>query len=157
MDMHIGAILRSLREEHGLTQSELAHKAGLQQSYLSRLESGTRSSRPDGYALAHIALALGITIEEIFLRAGVWPSEDRRGDLRSKRMDRIFRLLPESRQDEMLAIGQALLSLPLPGEAKAEPEAPLVPRVIGQSEDLETRAGEKAEDRESTPAAKGGA
>jgi transcriptional regulator with XRE-family HTH domain len=153
--MRIGTIVRSLREQHGLTQSELAQKAGIQQSYLSRLESGTRSSRPDAVALAHIAQALGVTLDEILIQAGIWPSADRGSDLRWKRMERTFRSLPSARQEELLAIAQALLSLPSTTELEAESESTLQPRVIGSpAEGAETE--NQTEDQENTRTAEGG-
>ena len=135
--MGIGAIVRSLREERGLTQRELADKAGLRQSYLSRLESGTRSSRPDTLALARIAQALDVTMEEILSKAGLWPSPDPHldSDPRWKRIERAFRSMPEERQEELLAIAHVLMHLRPARKPAAGAKGTLVPRVIGQSED----------------------
>ena len=148
--------MRSLREEHGLTQRELADKAGIQQSYLSRLESGMRTLRPDVFALARIAQALGITLEEILIQTGVWATTEPSKDLRWKRLERTFRSMSEERQEELLAIAQALLHLPPTWKPTAGTETPLTPRVIGQSEEPETRAEDQAEDRQSTPSAQRG-
>ena len=104
--------MRNLRERQGLNQSELAARAGVKQSYLSRLEgaSGGRT-RVDVAALDRIARALGVTVDEILISAGIRPSKDRTGDLRWKRMERLFRGLSEARQKEILAIADTLRSM----------------------------------------------
>ena len=67
------ALLRSLREERGLTQYKLAQKAGLTPSAVSRLESGSRN--PSRKTLVRLAQALELGPEErkvLFARAGFW-------------------------------------------------------------------------------------
>lgn len=117
--MHIGPIIRSLREERGWTQSELAQRADVEQSYLSCLETTIRGKRVDGYALARLALALDVDLEEIFLRAGVYPTDDLQGELRVKKLQRLWRRLPAERQEVLMVIGEALLSLGAPAQAQA--------------------------------------
>lgn len=122
--MHIGRIVRSLREQRGLSQPELAQRAGVQQSYLSRLENMNRGFRVDVHALTKLALALDVTLEEIVIQAGIYPTDDLQGDLRWKQLSRVFRTLTNHQQDELLAIAQALHAM----------TAPLEPRVIGDEQ-----------------------
>ena len=109
----IGSVIRTLREQRGLSQVELAEKARVGQSYLSRLESGSRGARADEFAamLQRIATALEVSTDELFLAAGIKPSQDRAADLRWREMERLFRTLPAERQDELLAIARTLASL----------------------------------------------
>ena len=59
----IGARLRALREEQGLTTRELAERCGIIQSHIVRLESGRYGFTVD--TLATICEALGAKIEII--------------------------------------------------------------------------------------------
>lgn len=108
--MTIGTVVRHLREQRGLNQTELAAKADVQQSYLNRLEAGNRV-RVDVIALDRIARALDVTVDEILISAGVRPTKDRKGSLRWKQMERIFRDLAAHRQEEILAIADTLRSM----------------------------------------------
>lgn len=60
----IGEVLINFRRSRGMTQAELAARAGMTQAALSRYESDLRS--PDNEVLAALAKALGVT--EQFLR-----------------------------------------------------------------------------------------
>lgn len=60
---HVGATIRDLRKAAGLTQVELAAKAGLPQGHISRLENAEHSAT--NYTLAKIAGALGVEIGQI--------------------------------------------------------------------------------------------
>ncbi len=107
---HLGTVIRSLREQKGLTQAELAERANLNQSWLSRIENMERD-RVDAHHLAVIAQALEVSIEEIYVAAGLAESTDRTADLRWRAMERIFRAMPDDRQEELLAIARLLASL----------------------------------------------
>ncbi len=52
-----GRNVRRMREEAGLSQEELAFRAGMKRTYLSDLERGTRN--PSIRALGRLAEALG--------------------------------------------------------------------------------------------------
>lgn len=60
---YIGGRIRGFREQAGLTQQELAEKAGLRQSHISRLEKGHHS--PSALTLEKIAGALGVAVSEL--------------------------------------------------------------------------------------------
>ncbi len=60
---HIGQTIRKMREDAGLTQVELAGKAGIPQSHLSRLENGEHSAT--NKTLCKIADALGVDVGAI--------------------------------------------------------------------------------------------
>ena len=62
--MHAGELVRTLRRRHGLTQAQLAIRAGTTQTAISRLESGTRS--PTAETLRRLLLVMG---EELRLGA----------------------------------------------------------------------------------------
>ncbi|MEO8581779.1 MAG: helix-turn-helix transcriptional regulator [Patescibacteria group bacterium] len=55
--------LRSLRDDKGFTQEELAFKAGINTAYYSHLERGVYS--PTMFIMWRIAQALGIKLEEL--------------------------------------------------------------------------------------------
>lgn len=60
---HVGRKIRSLREKANLTQTQLAEKAGLPQSHISRLENAEHSATH--LTLEKIAQALGVTAGDI--------------------------------------------------------------------------------------------
>ena len=60
----LGSTIRKLRERAGLTQDELATKAGISQPYLSQLEAGS-VKRPAVQVVHRLAKALGVTIEDL--------------------------------------------------------------------------------------------
>jgi transcriptional regulator with XRE-family HTH domain len=63
----IGEAIRYLREEQGLSQSELARRSRLTQATISRIESGSR--RGDIETLALLAAGLGLALWILVKRA----------------------------------------------------------------------------------------
>ena len=59
----IGAVLRGLREERGLSQEQLGFKAGLHRTYVSQLERGLKS--PSLKTLDKIAKVLRTKTSEL--------------------------------------------------------------------------------------------
>lgn len=53
--------LRAVREQHGLTQEELAQRIGLSRSQIQRLEKG--GSEPSTETIANLAHALDVSME----------------------------------------------------------------------------------------------
>jgi transcriptional regulator with XRE-family HTH domain len=60
-------VLRDERERSGLSQTELASKAGLSRPHVGYLETGER--QPSVESLKRLALALGTTAAELVSRA----------------------------------------------------------------------------------------
>jgi transcriptional regulator with XRE-family HTH domain len=58
--IHLGACVRELRQEAGLSQVELAERCGFYQTYLSRLERGI--ANPTLHAMEVVANTLGLTL-----------------------------------------------------------------------------------------------
>ena len=59
-----GKTLRSLREEAGLTQEEVADRADIHWTYLSQVEGGKRN--PGLENIVYLAKAIGVTPSEFF-------------------------------------------------------------------------------------------
>ena len=57
--VRVGAMLRRMREDAGLTQTELAQRAAMDQSEISRLERGLGRHGPSVETLARVTEALG--------------------------------------------------------------------------------------------------
>jgi len=66
--MSIGEIIKTKREELGMTQQEIAEKLFVSRQTVSRWESGSRC--PDLITAKKIAIVLGITVDDLV------PSED---------------------------------------------------------------------------------
>lgn len=62
----LGQRLKRLRNAIGLTQGDLAKKAGCGQSTISGLENDTRPKRPDLIEIAHV-----LGVDAYYLRTGV--------------------------------------------------------------------------------------
>lgn len=60
----IGARLRKLRKEKGLTQQDITRKAGLMRCYISRVENGYKA--PSLKTLERFALALDVPLYKLF-------------------------------------------------------------------------------------------
>lgn len=70
----LASYLRAARERTGLSQRKVAQKAGIDNSYLARLESGEVATRPDPEYLQRICDALGIDSADVMSFIGVKPS-----------------------------------------------------------------------------------
>ena len=62
--MHIGDTVRLLRVQHGFTQAELATRAEMKQSTISRIESNRGLPSPDKFE--PLASALGVPVSRFF-------------------------------------------------------------------------------------------
>jgi DNA-binding XRE family transcriptional regulator len=60
----LATVIRKLRDAEGLTQEELAKKAGVTQSYIAQLESGLKKN-PSLPTLKKLARALGVPVTEL--------------------------------------------------------------------------------------------
>lgn len=103
MDAHkSGALLRQLRQEHGLTQRALAEQLHVSDRTISKWERG--AGCPDVGLLAALAQALGVTVETI-LRGDCVPEETKGGHMRKLK----FYVCP-SCGNVLTAMGEAELS-----------------------------------------------
>ena len=59
-----GAHLRSLRQKYGLSQEEVAHRAGIHVTYLSGIERGKRN--PSLKNIRRIAQSPGVPLIQLF-------------------------------------------------------------------------------------------
>lgn len=64
--LRIGLNVQRLRRSRGLSQEELAHRAGVHQTYLSGVETGRRNASV--MVLQRIALALDVDIDQLTQR-----------------------------------------------------------------------------------------
>ena len=64
LSQHLGTVIRTLRQEAGMSQIVFGEKCGFYQTYLSRIENG--QANPSINALEVIAEALGISVFELF-------------------------------------------------------------------------------------------
>jgi transcriptional regulator with XRE-family HTH domain len=63
---HMTTLLRAMRAEAGLTQTELAVRIGKDQTFVSKYESGER--RLDVLEVREICRAMGVSLEEFVKR-----------------------------------------------------------------------------------------
>ena len=70
----LGAYLREQRESAQLSLRQLAEMAGVSNPYLSQIERGLR--RPSADVLQQIAKALKISVETLYVRAGILADEE---------------------------------------------------------------------------------
>jgi transcriptional regulator with XRE-family HTH domain len=120
--MTLGQAIRTVRQEVGLSQKELADAAGIDQSYLSMIESDQRGN-PGTRIMARLAQVLQVSIDDLAARAGYLPRPAEPDPLAEQAL-RLFRRLPRWRQEDVVAQLQLYLRLT---EAQ--------PRVIGQEEE----------------------
>lgn len=75
-----GKYLKELREEKSYSTHTLAQLAGVSQSYISHVESGRKKNVPSPEILKKMAGPLGVSYEELMVKAGYWRSEYSKGD-----------------------------------------------------------------------------
>jgi HTH-type transcriptional regulator, repressor for puuD len=63
----LGHVVRTLREEHGMTQPDLAEAAAITVVYLSYIENGR--CNPSIGIMIRIARVFGVALSELFIRA----------------------------------------------------------------------------------------
>jgi transcriptional regulator with XRE-family HTH domain len=83
--MHIGQVIREIREAREATLEDIALAADTNASNLSRIERGKQGFSSE--TLDRIASALGVTVSELHLRAESAPNEpsNERGQTASKK------------------------------------------------------------------------
>lgn len=105
------ATLRNLRLARGLTQAELAARAGVDRSYVSRLERGQRAN-PSQDVLAALARVLGVPLDSFLAEtAATWDSEPPLADAELELLFASVRRLPEPDRRCLKQILRAALEL----------------------------------------------
>ena len=67
----LGMAIKTQRASLGISQEELAHRAGLHRTYVSDLERGVRNPSID--SIEKLARALELSVSKLFERASEWP------------------------------------------------------------------------------------
>jgi transcriptional regulator with XRE-family HTH domain len=100
---NVGALVRDARRRHGVSQAELAHRAGTSQRHVSRIERGDVSPSVD--TVARLLAAIGERLELV----SVPGPRDNRSDeeLRSDYRG----LTPSQRLAQTSALSRALTSI----------------------------------------------
>ncbi len=117
--MTLGEAIRSVRRQAGMSQKELAAAVGIDQSYMSMIESDLRSN-PGTRIMARLAQALQVSIDDLAALAGYLPQRGKPDPLADQAI-RLFRRLPRWRQEDVVAQLQLYVHL-----------TETAPRVIGQ-------------------------
>ena len=96
-------VLAELRTMRGLSQSRLAHEAGFDHSYISRLEAGKREpSRDTVMALAEVLTLRPVELDRLLIAAGFRPTDDSSLFADEPALAEAVRLLRDSRLPEPL-------------------------------------------------------
>lgn len=96
----MGSRVKELRQQQRMTQVDLAKKAGISPSYISKLEAD-RYRRPSAEVLLKLASALNVAVEELYRAAGysVGADEAPAGDPElALYLSRIGRLSPQDQR-----------------------------------------------------------
>lgn len=72
--LDVGAFIRSQRERAEMSIRKLAELADVSNPYLSQVERGLR--KPSADILQQVANALRISVESLYVRAGILPDEE---------------------------------------------------------------------------------
>ena len=82
-----GGNLRRLRGERGLTQAQLAHRSGVEQAVISKLETGAKDDAMHS-TVQRLADALGVSVDALTGRRAAVPAEEV-----TEAMEQMYRLL----------------------------------------------------------------
>ncbi|MGI8476685.1 MAG: helix-turn-helix domain-containing protein [Thermomicrobiales bacterium] len=106
----LGSWIRARRTANGMSQRELADRAGLSRSYLCDIERG-RGTRPSLHSMDRLAMALGVDRVELLEAAGILASgADPRQSHREGRLVTVFRGLSDGAQESLERYARFLLS-----------------------------------------------
>lgn len=93
--LDVGAFIRSQRERAEMSIRKLAELANVSNPYLSQIERGLR--RPSADVLQQVANALRISVETLYVRAGILPDIDRPISTVPEAIDNDPELAPEQK------------------------------------------------------------
>ena len=92
----LGAFIRGQRELARLSVRRLADLAGVSNPYLSQIERGIR--KPSAEILQQLAHALRISVESLYVRAGILQHDDERSSTVPEAIEHDPLLTPEQKQ-----------------------------------------------------------
>jgi len=107
--MQIGEVIRKLRKAKGLTQAELAAKAGTQQKVIADYETGT--STPPTVRLVELAKALGASADVLLGLKEAEVAEPSKSGKASRRMNKIQKLFDSLQDEEQRVVLKQIESL----------------------------------------------
>lgn len=93
--LDVGAFIRSQRERAEMSIRKLAELADVSNPYLSQVERGLR--KPSADILQQVANALRISVETLYVRAGILPDEGRSVSTVSEAIEHDPDLTPEQK------------------------------------------------------------
>lgn len=93
--LDVGAFIRSQRERAEMSIRKLAELADVSNPYLSQIERGLR--KPSADILQQVANALRISVETLYVRAGILPDHDRQTGTVPEAIDGDPDLTPEQK------------------------------------------------------------
>jgi len=93
--LDVGAFIRSQRERAEMSIRKLAELADVSNPYLSQIERGLR--KPSADILQQVANALRISVETLYVRAGILPNLDRPVSTVREAIDNDDDLAPEQK------------------------------------------------------------
>jgi len=93
--LDVGAFIRSQRERAEISIRKLAELADVSNPYLSQIERGLR--KPSADVLQQVANALRISVESLYVRAGILPDEERGVSTVSEAIEHDPHLTPEQK------------------------------------------------------------
>ena len=93
--LDVGAFIRSQRERAEISIRKLAELADVSNPYLSQIERGLR--KPSADVLQQVASALRISVESLYVRAGILPNEERGVSTVSEAIEHDPDLTPEQK------------------------------------------------------------
>ena len=93
--LDVGAFIRSQRERAEMSIRKLAELADVSNPYLSQIERGLR--KPSADILQQVAHALRISVETLYVRAGILPDHQRSAGTVPEAIDGDPNLTPEQK------------------------------------------------------------
>jgi transcriptional regulator with XRE-family HTH domain len=93
--LDVGAFIRSQRERGEMSIRKLAELANVSNPYLSQIERGLR--KPSADILQQVAHALRISVETLYVRAGILPDHERSISTMPEAIDNDAELAPEQK------------------------------------------------------------
>ena len=94
--LDVGAFIRHQRERAEMSIRKLAELADVSNPYLSQIERGLR--KPSADILQQVANALRISVETLYVRAGILPDDDRSVRTVPEAIEHDELLTPEQKQ-----------------------------------------------------------